>query len=245
MKQLFWILSSFLAAWSVALPARAESIVLPTGTKLHVVMETSLSTKTNKDGDPFRARLVIPVFANEREALPVGTVIKGTVASLQTPGRVKGNAEMQLRPQTFHLPDGRDFDLAATLSEARTGDELDVDPTEGTISRSGKEGMDVRGTASGAGMGAAIGGMTGGGKGALIGAGAMATVAVLRQILKRGRDAELPAGSEIVLELNREINIPSMEEVLQDRSRVRREEPPQQAPAVVCRNCTPGDRRAQ
>ena len=239
-SMLTWILTSLLVAWNVTLPAHAESITLTTGAKLHMVLETTLTTKTSKVGDPFRARLVIPVFANEREALPIGTVIEGTVVGLETPGRIRGNAQMQLRPETLHLPDGRDFSFAATISKAQTGDEIDVDSEEGTVSRSGKEGMDVGSTAQGAGMGAVIGGLTAGGKGALIGAGAMATVAVLRQVFKRGRDVELPAGSEIVLELNRDVEIPLMVEVPPERQR-----PPEQAAPLVCRNCTPGDRRAQ
>ena len=240
MKKLSWMLSGLLAVWSAAIPGRAESITLPAGTKLHVVLETTLTTKASKEGDPFRARLVIPVFANEREALPTGTVIEGKVASLQTPGRVKGNAEMQLRPETIYLPDGRDFSLAATITDAQTGDELDVDPAEGTVSRSGKEGMSVGQTAQGAGMGAAIGGMTAGGKGALIGAGAMVTVAVLRQIFKRGKDAEIPAGSEIVLELNRDIEIPLMEEVPPSRSRRGNPgaSPSQASPVIICKTCS-------
>ena len=211
------VLSSLLASASVA-PARAESITLPVGTKLHMVLETSLTTKGNKVGDPFRGRLVIPVFANERQALPLGTVVEGKLAS----------------------PDGRDFTLAATLTDAQTGDDLDVDSEEGTVSRSGKEGMDVKQTAGGAAMGGAMGGMIGGGKGALIGAGAIATVAVLRQIFKRGRDADLPAGSEIVLELNRDVAIPLMEEVPpSERPALRRSDTEKPvAPVVVCQTCT-------
>jgi len=234
------VLSSLLVSVSGIAPARAESIILPVGTKLHMVLETNLSTKANKVGDPFRGRLVIPVFANEREALPVGTVVEGKLASLQAPGRVRGSAEMQLRPEKFILPDGRDFTLAATLTDAQTGDDLKVDSEEGTVSRSGKEGMDVKGTAGGAVMGAGIGGMVGGGKGALIGAGAIATVAVLRQIFKRGNDANLPAGSEIVLELNRDISIPLMEEVPpSDRPALRRSDTAKPVePVVVCQTCT-------
>lgn len=236
------VLSILLVSGSAIVPARAESITLPLGTKLRVVLETGLTTKGSKVGDPFRARLVIPVFANEREALPVGTVIEGKLASLQAPGRVRGQAEMQLRPEKFILPDGRDFSLAATLSDAQTGDDLEVDSAEGTVSRSGKEGMDVKGTAGGAVMGAGIGGMVGGGKGALIGAGAIATVAVLRQIFKRGRDAELPAGSEIVLELNRDVSIPLMEEVPVERPQLRRSDAEKPVePVVVCQTCSPGE----
>ena len=223
MKKLSWALLSLFVSWTASVPARAESVTLPAGAQLHVVMETTLTTKGSKAGDSFRARLVIPMFVNEREALPVGTVIEGTLASLQAPGRVKGKAEMQLRPEKILLPDGRDFMLAATLTDAQTGDDLEVDSKEGTVSRSGKDGMDVKQTAGGAVMGAGLGTMVGGGKGALIGAGAVGAIAVLRQVFKRGKDADLPAGSEIVLELNRPVAIPLMEEVApSDRPALRR-----------------------
>ena len=223
MKKLSWALLSLFVSGAASVPARAESVTLPAGAQLHVVMETTLTTKGSKAGDSFRARLVIPMFVNEREALPVGTVIEGTLASLQAPGRVKGKAEMQLRPEKILLPDGRDFSLAATLTDAQTGDDLDVDSKEGTVSRSGKDGMDVKQTAGGAVMGAGLGTMVGGGKGALIGAGAVGAIAVLRQVFKRGKDADLPAGSEIVLELNRPVAIPLMEEVApSDRPALRR-----------------------
>ena len=206
-------LGSFLISWIVVLPARAESITLPSATELHVVLETGLTTKGSKVGDPFRARLVMPVFVNQSEALPIGAVVEGKVASLKGPGRVKGKAQMQLRPETITLPDGRSFSLAASITGAQTGDEIDVDPKEGTVSRSDKEGMDARKTASGAAMGAGIGAMTAGGTGALVGAGAVGAVMLLRQVLKRGKDADLPAGSEIILELSRPVSIPRMEEV--------------------------------
>jgi hypothetical protein len=58
----------------------------------------------------------------------------------------------------------------------------------------------------------------GGGQGAAIGAGAVGAIALLHYIFKRGKDAELPAGSELVLELNRSLTFnPTMEEVPAER----------------------------
>jgi hypothetical protein len=95
-----------------------------------------------------------------------------------------------------------------------------VDAEEGIIRGSGSEGMDVRGTAGGATTGAILGAVIADqsgasiGKGAAIGAGAIVAVALLRQLFKRGSDAELPAGSEISLELNRPLSFnPTMQEV--------------------------------
>ena len=193
--------------------AQAGTITLPAGTKLHVVLETTLTTKATKAGDPFRSRLVMPVFLNEREVVPMGTAVEGTVLSLQAPGRVKGRAEMQLRPEKLFLPDGRDITLAASLESAKSDSDVKVDPKEGTVKGGGKEGVNVKKTSTGAAAAAGIGAVMHGGTGAAMGAGALGAIAVLHQIFKKGKDAVLPAGSELVLELTRPVFFSDMQEV--------------------------------
>jgi len=201
------------ALWGAVSGAEAQAITVPAGTQLHVVLETALSTKNNKVGDAFRSRLVFSVFAEEQRVLPIGTVVEGSVARLRGPGRLRGKAQMQLRPETLILPDGRTFSLAASISEARTGEEMEIDPSEGILSQSGKESMNGRQVATGAATLAAMGGVMGGGRGAMIGAGTVGVVALLHHLLKRGKDADLRVGSEIILELNRPLSVPRMEEV--------------------------------
>ena len=201
------------ACWIVGGPALAEEIVMPAGTELRVVLETTLNTKESNAGDPFTSRMVIPVFVNEREALPVGCLVEGTLASMKAPGRVKGKAQMQLRPEKLTFPDGRTISLTASVTGAQTGEEIDVDPEEGTITGPGKDGIDARQVGTGAAAATGIGAAMGGGKGALIGAGAVGAVALFHRIFKRGKDAVLPAGSEIVLELTRPVSFNTLEEV--------------------------------
>jgi hypothetical protein len=212
------LLGSVLLAMGVA--ANAQVVILPAGTTLQVVLETYLNTKDSKAGDPFRSRLVMPVFVDEQEVLPVGGIVEGTVARVQTPGRVGGKAELQLRPEKITLPNGDVLPLSATITGGSAGENTKVDGDEGTIQGSGKTGMDVRGTAGGATTGAILGAVIADqsgasiGKGAAIGAGAIVAVAVLRQLFKRGNEAELPAGSELSLELNRSLSFnPTMQEV--------------------------------
>lgn len=207
-----WILGC--AAWMAGTVAKAQVVTLPTGTTLQVVMETYLNTKESKNGDAFRSHLVMPVFVNEQEVLPIGAVVEGTVVRVQGPGRVAGKAEMQLRPEKLTLPNGETLTLTATITGGHAGENTKVDSEEGTIQASGKDGMNTRGVATTATTGAILGGIMAGGQGAAIGAGAVGAIALLHQIFKRGKDAELPAGSEIVLELNRPLSFnPTMEEV--------------------------------
>jgi hypothetical protein len=193
--------------------AYAGTLTLNTGTQLHVVMETTINTKKNAAGDPFRARLVLPVWQNQSELLPVGTLVEGTIASMKEPGRATGRAQMQLRPEKLILPDGRDLVLAASIEGLNTADDTKFDPKEGTVTAPGKDGINKGATAAGTVMGAGVGAAVGGGMGAAVGAGAVATVAVLHQVFKRGKDAEIPAGSELVLELSRPLSLSDMKEV--------------------------------
>ena len=208
------------AVLAMGVAVNAQVVTLPAGTSLQVVLETYLNTKESKSGDPFRSRLVMPVFVEEQEVLPIGGIVEGTVVRVQGPGRVSGKAEMQLRPEKITLPNGEVLPLSATITGGSAGENTEVDSEEGTIQGSGKTGMDVRGTAGGATTGAILGAViadqagAGIGTGAAIGAGAIVAVAVLRQLFKRGNDAELPAGSEISLELNRPLSFnPTMQEV--------------------------------
>lgn len=204
--------SSFLLI-AAGVSMHAGTLTLPAGAKLQVVLETTLTTKTTKVGDPFRARLVLPVWAGEREILPVGTAVSGTVVGLKRAGRVKGRAEMQLRPEMIYLPDGRDISLGATLKSARTGGDEKLDPEEGTVKGGGKDGINARQTISGAAVGAGVGAVAAGGTGAAIGAGAVGAVALLHHVLKKGKDASLPAGTELVLEVTRPVSFSDMQEV--------------------------------
>lgn len=203
-----------LVLWAAGMAVKAQVVTLPAGTTLQVVLETYLNTKESKSGDPFRSHLVLPVFVDEQEVLPIGAVVEGTVVRVQGPGRVAGKAEMQLRPEKLTLPTGEVLELAATITGGQGADNTKVDSEEGTIQASGKDGINTRATGTAAATGAVLGGIYGGGQGAAIGAGAVGAIALMHYIFKRGKDAELPAGSELMLELNRSLTFnPTMEEV--------------------------------
>ncbi|MBI4464433.1 MAG: TrbI/VirB10 family protein [Acidobacteria bacterium] len=225
MKKATWILVVSAAVYLLVIPARSETITLPAGTALHVVLETALSTENTKAGEPFRARLVMPVFANERPVLPIGCMVEGTVARSQEAGRVAGKAQMQLSPETLTFPDGTSVTLSASLTQAQTGDEdLKVDPEEGTVKASGTDGMNTRGVITSGGTAAVLGGVMAGGKGAAIGAGAVGAIALLHQLFKRGKDAVLPPGTEIKLELNRPLSFTTLETPSPSGERVQKPE---------------------
>lgn len=182
-----------------------EPMSLPSGTTVHMKLETPISTKTSKVGDTFAGRVTEPVMLNGKAVLPVGAAIQGQIVKLTEPRRVKGKPTIELRPDSLTMPNGEKYEFRATVvdTEKSTGTSVN---DEGQIKGKGRDGKDMRNVAIGTGAGLTVGAVAGGGKGALIGATIGAGVTVAHWLSKH-KSAELPAGSEIVMELNRPMSL--------------------------------------
>ena len=111
---------------ATASPAPAQVVTLPAGTVLEVVLETHLNTSDARSGDPFKARLVLPVFVDGEQALPHDCLVEGTVVRVQQPGRVGGKAELQLKPEKITTPSGDVLPLSAAITAGKAGDSTEV-----------------------------------------------------------------------------------------------------------------------
>jgi hypothetical protein len=174
---------------------------LPTGTAVKMKLETSLATFSSKAGDPFSARVSEPVVLGGRTVIPIGATVEGRVTKADGPRRIAGKPTIDIFPETVVLPNGDRFTLNATLVDTNAGHGSDVN-SEGQFKAKGYDGNDVTeiGMATGGGM--LVGGLIGGGKGLLIGGAIGATVTVTHWLGKH-RNATLPAGTELVMELSR------------------------------------------
>lgn len=184
-----------------------ESLSLPSGTSVHMKLETPISTKTSKVGDAFAGRVTEPVLLDGKTVIPVGAAIQGQIVKLTEPRRVKGKPTIELRPDSITMPDGEKYDFRATVVDTDKSTETSVND-EGEIKGKGRDGKDVRNVAIGTGAGVTVGAIAGGGKGALIG-GAIGAGVTVAHWLSKHKSAELPAGSVIVMELNRPMSMSS------------------------------------
>ena len=184
-----------------------ESLSLPSGTSVHMKLETPISTKTSKVGDAFAGRVTEPVLLDGKTVIPVGAAIQGQIVKLTEPRRVKGKPTIELRPDSITMPDGEKYDFRATVVDTDKSTETSVND-EGEIKGKGRDGKDVRNVAIGTGAGVTVGAIAAGGKGALIG-GAIGAGVTVAHWLSKHKSAELPAGSEIVMELNRPMSLSS------------------------------------
>ena len=184
-----------------------ESLSLPSGTTVHMKLETPISTQTSKVGDTFAGRVTEPVMLNGKAAIPVGAAIQGQIVKLTEPRRVKGKPTIELRPDSITMPNGEKYEFHATVVDTDASTKTSVND-EGQIKGKGRDGKDMRNIAIGTGAGLTVGAIAAGGKGALIGATIGAGVTVAHWLSKH-KSAELPAGSEIVMELNRPMSMSS------------------------------------
>ena len=182
-----------------------ESLSLPSGTSVRMKLETPISTQTNKVGDTFAGRVTEPVLLNGKTVVPVGAAIQGQIVKLTEPRRVKGKPTIELRPDSLTMPDGVKYEFHATVVDTDLATETSVND-EGQIKGKGRDGKDVRNVAIGTGAGVGVGAVAAGGKGALIG-GAIGAGVTVAHWLSKHKSAELPAGSEIVMELNRAMSL--------------------------------------
>ncbi len=165
---------------------------IPSDTVLRVELLTNLSTDATQRGDRFEARVVEPADYQ-------GAMLEGHVTRVKRPGKIKGNAELQLAFDKISL-NNRWTDFKAQVIEvvdSGGGDGVgDVDE-EGGVKGKDKTKDDVAKVGASAGVGAIIGAIFGGGKGAAIGAaigGAAGTGGVLTS---RGKDIQLNHGQHL------------------------------------------------
>ncbi|HXX14300.1 MAG TPA: hypothetical protein VEJ47_05305 [Candidatus Eremiobacteraceae bacterium] len=194
------------AAPVAAAPKQANagpSILVPTGTRIGVVLESGISTATAKPGDSVYFRTSFPITIDNKVVIPVGSYLRGEVIESKRPGRVKGKGELRIRLNTLVFPNGYTVDMNAEPHSA-DGGRVKTD-SEGNMTGPGGTGKDATTIATTTATGAGIGAIAAGGKGAGIGAGVGGVAGLAAVLLSRGPDAQLPRGSSMDLQLERDL----------------------------------------
>jgi type IV secretion system protein VirB10 len=179
-----------------------EKVIVPAGTRVGVVLQNGISTRSAKAGDSVYLQTSFPITVGNRIVIPVGSYLRGELLEAKRPGRIKGRGEFRMRLNTLILPTGYTVDLNAAPRSADSGGKETMD-SEGKVTGGGNKGQKagtvITTTATGAGIGAIA---TRTPKGAGIGAGIGAAAGLAAVLLTRGPEAELPRGStmDVVLE---------------------------------------------
>jgi hypothetical protein len=185
-------------------PSSGASVIVPSGTRIGVVLENGISTASAKPGDSVYFRTSFPITINNKVVVPVGSYLRGEITDAKRPGRVKGKGELRMHLNTLIFPNGYTVDLNAGPHSTDSGSGTKTDP-EGKISGPGGKGKDVETVATTTAAGAGIGAIAGGGKGAGIGAGIGGVAGLAAVLLSRGPEAQLPRGSSMDLVLEHDL----------------------------------------
>ncbi len=181
MKSRIRLVSTFLAL-ALLWPALAQAEgTLPQGTKITVVTDQSISSKTAKAGQTVTGSVAHDVTVDGKVVIPKGSAVKLSVSSVQASGRLSTPAKLYLRLRTVTVG-GKTYTLA-TSSAGRT--------------LGGKGKRDAGFIGGGAAGGAIIGALAGGGKGAAIGAGAGAGAGTAGAAATGKKDIEFPAETRL------------------------------------------------
>jgi type IV secretion system protein VirB10 len=182
----------------------SEKIIVPAGTRVGVVLQNGISTRSAKVGVSIYLQTSFPITQNNRIIIPVGSYLRGELLESKRPGRVKGKGEFRLRLDTLILPNGYTVSLNAAPRSADSGGKETMD-SEGKVIGPGGKGKDAGTVAETTATGAGIGAIAHGVKGLGIGAGIGAAAGLAAVLLTRGPEAELPRGSSLDVVLEHEL----------------------------------------
>ena len=175
-----------------ATPAPRPVLEVPAGTRLSVIVETAMSSKTSQAGDRIEARLAHDLLVNSKVVAQAGSVLRGRVTAAVPSGRVKTRARLAFVFEALVVEGGAEHAIETqavdiTADDTHTRDAVTV------------------GGAAGAGalIGAIVDGGKGAGLGALIGAGAGTGVV----LIDKGKNINIPAGGTLSLELTQPLRI--------------------------------------
>ena len=196
----------FLAAFSCLLGQNLDDLVIAEKTEIFLTLQRTISTQTIQPGDKFSGQIAVPVTWDDQIVIPVGSYVIGHVQMAETPGHLKGQAELILGFDTIILPDGTTRKIEAIVQSAEGG-RRDPGNEEGKLAAPGSQGKE---TAAGATGGAIAGGTVGaisegGFKGLGVGAAVGAGVGALLDLFKKGEDVVLEKGTTLVIQLRDDI----------------------------------------
>jgi len=183
--------------------------LVPTGVVVPLQMNTSLSSNTAHVGQQWTATVVNDVYAGNQLVIPRGSTVEGVVSSVDDADRFNKSGKIGIDFQRVIFPNGsrlENIDAMLTSLDPRLRSSIDEESRIHGGGSSFKRNIYFIG--GGTGGGALIGAIAGGGSGAAIGAGAGAVIGLIGSALNKGREVEIPVGTQFGMELLNQVEVP-------------------------------------
>jgi len=185
--------------------------VIPSGTKVPLLLAQAISTKNAREGDPVYAQTAFPFVLNDHILIPAGTYIQGKVMHTEQAGRSKKRAELLIHFTSMIYPSGYTVMLPGSIDNTPGADDKGVKDSEGTIQQDKDTSKRIEDAAKGAAVGGTVGSIGGAAAGGFNGAryGGLAGIAggVAWALLKHGPEVKLPVGTSIEMEIQRDVKV--------------------------------------
>jgi type IV secretory pathway VirB10-like protein len=102
--------------------------MVPAGTPLPLVLRNGINTRVAKTGDAVYFETVYPMAANNRVAIPMGTLVRGEILEAKRPGRLHGRGEFRITLEQITFSNGYLIDLRAVPTSVDGNGEEEVTP---------------------------------------------------------------------------------------------------------------------
>jgi hypothetical protein len=184
----------------------AQQVTIPEGTVIELRMDTGLNSQDSRVNDTFKANVLRSVWIDGSVAVPENSKIDGRVTMVQPAERSSHSGVIGVEFNQLSI-NGRSYSIEGTLTSLRAAERKQIIDEESRVTGKSSTPRNILFIGGGAGVGAAIGAIAGGGKGAGIGALSGGGIGVLGALLSRGAEAEVPAGSEVAMQLVRPVTV--------------------------------------
>lgn len=190
--------------------------VVPTGTKIPIIMDTAVDSDTSQEADEFSARTAEDLSIDGATVIPAGSIIKGRIAQLNSPRHMNRSGSVAMKFDTITTPDNRQIPIVANLVarggvvHAKRGMK-DIAIDTGAVALPTLVGLGI-GALAGGGSNNTDGSSSGMGRagGAMIGAGVGLAVGIAILLSKKGKKVDLRPGDEFKIQLAEELRMPMM-----------------------------------
>jgi hypothetical protein len=193
-------------------PAPApKTFTVPAGTKVLLELRSAINTKSAKAGDGVYLASTFPVVVGNRVLIPAGVYVQGVVDTVVHPGRIRGDAQLNMHFTSMIFPNGSVVEIPGMVNSLPGAKNETVNGDEGTIQQNGgsNKASNAEKTAeiavpTGATIGS-IGGLGAGHPlaGGLEGAGAGLAAAGIVALLTHKADINIPSGTQVEMVIQR------------------------------------------
>lgn len=167
---------------------------LAANTVLRLRLSDPLTSKKAHVGDQFRSTVVDPVYAKGFQVIPAGSIVIGHVTHVVRASRKSNAGSLNVTFTGVQLPNGKTYSLNGSLAQSGSAD------NEGEVKGKSSKKRNAAFIAGGAVVGGLINGAAGMGIGAGAGIGAA--------LIGKGKEADVKAGTEFNMILNRSVLLP-------------------------------------